>query len=64
MAYIIDSDGFTITEGLQGCTVFDEALLAARRQAAQRGQSVVLVDDDGAWRVQPDGECIAMGIED
>lgn len=48
-------DGTAITQGLQGCSVCDEAIQAARRIAADRGEDVHLVDDDGEWIVHPDG---------
>ena len=35
----------TISSGLQGCKVCDEAIQAARRIAAERGETVVLEDD-------------------
>lgn len=49
--------GDVITEGLQTCRVCDEALNMARRIAAERGEPVLLVDADGHWHVQPDGDC-------
>jgi hypothetical protein len=45
----------TITSGLQGSKVCDEARQAARRMAAERGETVVLEDDDGNWAISPDG---------
>ena len=44
-----------ITEGLQGCEVCDEAIIAARNIARRRNEEVLLVDDDGDWIVFPDG---------
>lgn len=49
--------GNEITAGLQGCTVCDEAIQAARRIAEDRDEPVELHDDDGEWLVHPDGEC-------
>lgn len=46
----------TISAGLQGCKTCDEAIQAARRIAATRGEAVVLEDDDGVWLVDPNGE--------
>lgn len=45
--------GNTITEGLQGCTVCDEAFRMAKRMADERGEAVHLSDDDGEWIVHP-----------
>lgn len=53
MASIYTMDGDTLTEGLQGCDTCDEAILAARQTADQRGESVHLSDDDGEWIVYP-----------
>jgi hypothetical protein len=56
MATIYDPEtGNTLTDGLQGSKVCDEAINAARRKAADRGKDVVLEDDDGTWLVKPDG---------
>lgn len=55
MAAIYTLDSETITEGLQGCSQSDEALHAARRITADRGETVVLDDADGIWLVAPDG---------
>lgn len=56
MASIYDyHNGYTITEGLQGSSVCDEAITAARRIAADREEPVLLEDDDGEWIVHPDG---------
>lgn len=55
MAAIYDMDGSTITDGLHGCTVCDEAIDMARRIAARRGEAVELHDDDGRWTVYADG---------
>lgn len=55
-AAIYDAEtGDTITEGLQGCHVCDEAIQTARRIAAERDEPVHLTDDDGEWLVKPDG---------
>lgn len=55
MARIYDHNGETLTEGLQGCTVCDEAIILAQRMADRRGQPVQLEDDDGTWLVHPSG---------
>ena len=55
MASITDQDGYAITDGLQGCDVCDEAVIVARRIARDRGEPVMLHDDDGDWFVLPDG---------
>lgn len=47
--------GDAITEGLQGCEICDEAIQIAQRIAADRGEPVVLEDDDGEWLVPSDG---------
>lgn len=61
MAEIYDYEtGESITVGLQGCTVSDEALQAARRIAVDRDAPVVLDDDDGEWGVYPDGSIEAL----
>ena len=59
MASIYTTGGDTLSDGLQGCNVCDEAIQSAQRQADQRGTEVVLDDDDGSWLVHPadeDGE--------
>lgn len=54
MAEIYDYEtGETITLGLQGCHVCDEAIRAAERIADDEGRPVELVDDDGRWLVHP-----------
>lgn len=55
MAHIEDMHGNTITGGLQGCIVCDDAVIAARSIAFRRRVCVLLVDDDGDWIVHPDG---------
>ena len=62
MATILSIDGAWITGGLQGCTVCDEAIQAARRTAARTGESVLLEDDDGWWVVAPDGSTEAADM--
>ena len=52
--------GDTITDGLRGCYTCDEALQAAVRIAAERGEDVHLEDDDGDWHVSPDGNCVLV----
>jgi hypothetical protein len=57
MATIYDYEtGYSLTEGLQGCTVCDEAIQAAERFADEREESVELHDDDGRWLVHPASE--------
>lgn len=46
--------GTTLTDGLQGRSVCDEAIRAAWRFAREGGEPVV-IEDDGTWIVQPDG---------
>lgn len=53
MANIYTMDGNTVTEGLQGCNVCDEAIQCAQRAADRLGTDVHLVDDDGEWIVHP-----------
>ena len=58
MAEIYDYEtGDELTAGLQGSSVCDEAIQAARWLAADRGEPVELHDDDGEWLVHPDGDC-------
>lgn len=60
MAAIYDTkDGDLITDGLQGSDRCDEALIATRKIAAERGEDVHLDDDDGEWIVSPDGTITA-----
>lgn len=54
-ASIYTLDGDTITTGLQGHHVCDEAILAAEHAADRLGTAVHLVDDDGEWLVHPAG---------
>ena len=56
MAEIYHPDGWIITEGLQGDDVCDEAIRAAREIAAERGEFMVLEDDDDILAVYPDGK--------
>ena len=60
MASIYDQNGNTITEGLQGCKVCDEAIQAAYRLAAARNEPVILEDDDGTWLVPVIGPATEM----
>ncbi len=55
MAHILDRQGDFITEGLQSCTVCDDAINLALKLAAKRNESVFLVDEDGNWQVHPNG---------
>ena len=58
MATVYDyEEGYTITDGLQGCRVCDEAITVARSIARDRKEPVVLEDDDGTWLVPPKGKC-------
>ena len=58
MADIYDYEtGDVITQGIQGSTICNAAIHWARNIAADRGEPVVLDDDDGSWLVQPDGSC-------
>lgn len=56
MATIYTTDGETLSDGLQGCDACDEAILAAERIAEERGEDVILEDDDGTWLVTPGEE--------
>jgi hypothetical protein len=58
MAAIYDYEtAYTLSDGLQGCNVCDEAIRAAQWTADDRGEDVVLEDDDGVWLVHPaDGD--------
>jgi len=60
MAEIYDMSGNEITVGLQGCSVCDEAIIAARNIAGDRNEDVHLVDD-GEWIVHPNGSRTAAG---
>lgn len=64
MAAIYDLHGNTITGGLQGSEVCDEAIQAAKGLAAERGEAVHLNDDDGDWLVHPDGSVTEADIEE
>jgi hypothetical protein len=56
MATIYDAETTNIiTEGLQGSDVCNEAINAAKRYAKDRGEDVILDDDDGYWLVSPEG---------
>lgn len=55
MADIYDQNGEELAVGLQGSSVCDEAILAAKEIAKERGEVVRLEDDDGNWDVHPDG---------
>jgi hypothetical protein len=57
MATIFDNNGDELTAGLQGSSVCDEALMAAREFAKERDETVLLEDDDGRWLVHPNGKC-------
>ena len=65
MAEIYDvQNGHEITVGLQGCSVCDDAINAARQIARDTNQPVHLVDDDGEWIVLPGGRRVAFGDYD
>ena len=64
MATIYDQDGFTLTQGLQGSIVCDEAIQTARRIATKRGETVYLHDDGTQWRVEPDGAAYPTALCD
>ena len=55
MAEIYSKNGEEITAGLQGSSVCNEAIRAAKNIARDRGEEVMLQDDDGRWTVYPDG---------
>jgi len=55
MAEIYTMNGEEITVGLQGSAVCDEAIHAAKRIAADRGEAVRLEDDGELFDVFPDG---------
>ena len=55
MATVYDLNHETLADGLQGCDTCDEAIQMARKIAAERGEQVLLVDDDGEWILNPDG---------
>jgi len=55
MAAIYTKNGDELTDGLQGSDVCNEAIRAAKRMARDRGEEVMLEDDDGRWTVHPDG---------
>jgi len=56
MASLFDlRSGHTITEGLQGSSVCNDALRIARARAKESKRSVLLEDDDGDWIVGPRG---------
>ncbi len=56
MARIWSTDGYLAADGLQGCTVCDEALQMAQRLADEWGEPVELEDDDGDWIIHPTNE--------
>jgi hypothetical protein len=56
MASVYDlATGHTITEGLQGCRVCDQAIQVAADLAKIHNKTVILDDDDGEWLVGPRG---------
>lgn len=65
MATIYDAEtANTITDGLQGSSVCDEAILAAKRIAANLDKDVILDDDDGYWLVDTDGDVREIGAKE
>ena len=57
MATIYDyEDATLLADGLQGASGCDEAPRCAGAYAVDRGDPVVLEDDDGVWLVHPDGQ--------
>lgn len=65
MAEILDYwTGDSITQGLQGSSVCDEAINLAREIAAERGTTVHLIDDDGEWAVRANGTREPLTDED
>jgi hypothetical protein len=57
MATIYDlNEGMELTAGLQGSDACDEAWLTACAIANDRDEAVILDDDDGCWRIDPDGK--------
>jgi hypothetical protein len=61
MASIYSNDGHTITEGLQNSSVCDEAIIAARNIASDRGEPVIIEDDGEEWIVKPNGKKSYLG---
>lgn len=62
MATIYDAEtAVTITEGFQGSSVCDEAIISAKSLAEMREEDVILDDDDGYWLVSPDGGVREIG---
>jgi len=55
MADIYTMNGEEITMGLQGSSVCDEAIQAAKATAKDREETVRLEDDGELWDVSPDG---------
>jgi len=47
--------GDTIASGLNGSKLCDQAVQIAWRIAVERGETVVLEDDDGDWLIHPNG---------
>jgi hypothetical protein len=56
MAALYDlNSGHTITEGVQGSSVCNDALNMAKAIAKERRRTVILDDDDGEWLIGPSG---------
>lgn len=55
MATIYNVNAEYLTQGLQGSAVCDEAIITARRMAAERDEDVIIEDNDEFTLVHPDG---------
>lgn len=55
MTEIYDGNGNELTCGLQSSSVCDEAIIAARNIARDRGEPVYLEDGEDRTTVHPDG---------
>ena len=64
MASLYDnSNGYLITDCLQGSDTCDEALDIAKQEAERRNEDILLDDDDGYWLIKPDGGVWTVGPE-
>ena len=50
----------TLSDGLQGSKVCDEARRTAQKKAAELGKAVVLEDDDGCWLINTKGDVLPL----
>ena len=57
MATIYDQRSNVLEDHLSGCCHTHTAYDRAVELAAQRGEDVVLADDDGDWLIGPSGYC-------